>query len=87
LDDAYLFYEQQQPGLGKVFLNEILSAFKRIKSYPESWPPFSKRTRRYLTNKFPYGIIYQVRVKDKEILIVAIAHLHREPGYWKDRLK
>ena len=31
----------------------------------------------------PYGIIYQAR--ENYILIVAVAHLHRKPGYWKDR--
>ena len=34
--------------------------------------------------EFPYGIIYQVR--QDEILIVAIANLHRRPDYWEYRI-
>jgi hypothetical protein len=29
-------------------------------------------------------VVYQVL--DSEILVVAVAHLHRAPGYWTDRL-
>ncbi len=33
---------------------------------------------------YPFGIIYGV--DNDTIVIVAIAHLHREPRYWADRL-
>jgi plasmid stabilization system protein ParE len=44
----------------------------------------SQNTRRCRTHRFPYGIIYQA--KRDEILIVAVAHLHREPDNWLERL-
>lgn len=34
--------------------------------------------------RFPYGIIY--RLKEDQIEIIAIMHLHRRPGYWKMRV-
>jgi len=45
----------------------------------------SKQARRCLTNRFPYGIIYQIR--DNTILIVAVWHLKRRPQTWQFRLK
>jgi len=33
--------------------------------------------------KFPYGIIYEP--SEFEILVIAIAHLHQEPDYWRFR--
>ena len=84
LDDAISYYNFELPGLGDAFLTEILKTLDRIGEYPEAWHPLSARTRRCQTRRFPYGIIYQVR--ENEILIIAIAHLHRKPGYWKDRL-
>jgi len=85
MDESFEFYEEQMAGLGHDFLTEILTAFKRIKQNTDAWTPFSDQTRRCLVNRFPYGIVYQVRVD--EILVVAVAHLHRKPGYWKNRIK
>jgi toxin ParE2 len=84
LDDAVEFYNYEVPGLGDVFLAEVLNALNRIGEFPEAWHPCSKRTRRCQTRRFPYGIIYQKR--DHEILVVAVANLHREPDYWKNRV-
>lgn len=85
LDDSFFYYEDQLQGLGAKFLSDILSVFNRIESNPKAWAKFSGRTRRCLAAKFPYSVIYQIR--DSEILIVAIAHLHREPDYWKSRIE
>ena len=84
LDEAVEYYKYIIPGLGEKFLNEVLNGLDRIGNFPEAWHPFSKRTRRYRLLHFPYGIIYQIR--ENEILIIAIANLHRKPYYWKDRL-
>ena len=84
LDDAIAYYNYEAPGLGDAFLAEVLSALDRIGAHPEAWHPCSNRTRRCQTRRFPYGIIYQI--KKDEILIVAIANLHRKPEYWKDRI-
>jgi plasmid stabilization system protein ParE len=32
-----------------------------------------------------YSIVY--RVRDRSVLVVAFAHMKREPGYWLDRLE
>lgn len=84
LDEAIAYYEHESPGLGDQFLTEILQALDRIGRFPDAWHPSSERTRRCRTRRFPYGVIYQVR--PSEILIVAIAHLHRRPEYWKSRI-
>jgi plasmid stabilization system protein ParE len=83
LRDAVRFYEAQRPGLGAEFRDEVRSTIERIKHLPEAWQLLSEHTRRCRTRLFPYGVIY--RVESKNILIVAIAHLHRHPEHWKDR--
>jgi hypothetical protein len=84
LDEAIEYYNGQRVGLGDEFLLEVLGALERMKNYPEAWHPFSVRTRRCQTRRFPYGIIYHQIAG--EILVVAVAHLHREPGYWRERI-
>lgn len=40
---------------------------------------------RCLLKRFPYGIIYAQL--DERILILAVAHAKRSPGYWESRRK
>jgi len=83
-DESVEYYNQEVAGLGIKFLEEILKAVDLIAKHPEAWPHISERTRRCKINRFPFGIIYQNR--EDEILIVAIAHFHRKPDYWNERL-
>jgi toxin ParE2 len=84
LGEAIRYYEAQRPGLGAEFRDEVRSTLERIERFPEAWRSLSQNTRRCRTHRFPYGIIYQVR--PDEILVVAVAHLHRRPDYWKGRI-
>ena len=81
LEDAVEWYDQQSYGRGNELRAEVTRAIERILIFPNGWARLSKRTRRCQTKKFPYGVIYQVR--GDTILIVAIAHLSRKPGYWQ----
>lgn len=82
-DRAVEHYEQCQPKLGLEFAEEVYAAIARIVQYPDAWTSLSKNSRRCLVNRFPYGVIYQV--KFRTIRIIAVAHLNRRPGYWKER--
>ncbi len=84
LDDAIVYYNYESLGLGDEFLTEMLSALNRIAQFPKAWHSSSKRTRRCQTRRFPYGVIYQYR--GDEILVVAVANLHRKPEYWGNRI-
>ena len=85
LKEAVLYYEECQKGLGLKFLNEINKSLKRLKLFPFSSQLIEDDIRRCLVNRFPFGIIYFVN--DKKIIVLAIMHLKKKPGYWKDRLK
>jgi hypothetical protein len=84
--EAIEYYEMEMPGLGDIFLREIEKSLDRITLYPNSYTPLGQNTRRCLVSRFPYGIIYQFREREKLILILAISNLHRKPDYWKNRL-
>ena len=85
LNKAIDYYEAFQPGLGLEFAKECYLTIYRIIKYPKAWAPLSKNTRRCLTNRFPYGIIYQIL--EKEVFIIAVMHLNKKPNYWKERTK
>lgn len=84
LDEAIEYYNSESLGLGDEFLLEALKAIERIRHFPKAWHPFTDSTRRCQLHRFPYGLIYQIL--DDEILIVAVANLHRKPDYWKNRI-
>jgi hypothetical protein len=82
LVDAFSWHEMQAPGIGYEFLAEFDRALDRIGQYPESASANRDGMRRVLINRFPYGIWYAL---EEDIVVYAIAHLHREPHYWLDR--
>jgi hypothetical protein len=67
------------------FAKEVYLAIQNILSFPHAWSPLSTNTRRCLTNRFPYGVIYQIA--DEEVYIIVVMHLNRESNYWKKREK
>lgn len=85
-DDAVTYYESEQPGLGVRFRSEVSRSLKRIIYFPSAYQSFGPRTRRCLVAKFPYGIIYRHEPSSNEVLVLALAHLHREPKFWVARV-
>ncbi|WP_319522468.1 type II toxin-antitoxin system RelE/ParE family toxin [uncultured Desulfosarcina sp.] len=81
--DTVEYYEEYQAGLGLRFSEEVFAAIERICQHPYAWTGIDTQTRRCLTNKFPYGILY--RIVNEHIRIMAVMHLHRKPGCWQNR--
>ena len=44
---------------------------------------FKEEVRKCLLHKFPYKLMYSV--EGNHILVIAVAHQHRNPDYWVDR--
>jgi toxin ParE1/3/4 len=85
LNCAINHYEDSVPSLGYQFAIEVFAAIERIKSNPRLWPLLNDEVRRCLIHRFPYGIIDSIDDVQSTVLILAVMHLHREPGYWSER--
>ena len=83
--DAVTYYNEESPGLGYEFADEVFRTIERLTEMPDTWPVLSKRTRRCITRRFPYGIVYQQR-KDT-LIVVSVMHLRRHPDSWKNNVK
>ena len=83
-DAAGHYYAQSQPGLDLQFIVKVEETIERIIEDPHRWRPFDEDVRRCLTRVFPYAILYTI--EPDFVLIIAVAHCSREPGYWKHRI-
>jgi toxin ParE1/3/4 len=77
--------ESGELGLGYQFAIEIVAAVERINANPGMWPILDHQVRRCLVHRFPNGVIYSVDEQKSQLLILAVMHLHRQPGYWSER--
>ena len=82
--DGVRYYNAQRIDLGKEFRDEAWDTLRRIQEFPQAWHPLGGAIRRCQMRRFPYGIIYELT--KSEIIIIAIAHLHRQPEYWRSRV-
>jgi len=80
---AARYYESQSPGLGSAFLDEVEQATNGLAAHPQAAPVVRNGIRRRLLTRFPFGLLYQV--EDTRIVIIAVMHLRRRPGYWEGR--
>ena len=81
--EAVQYYAEQRSEVAQMFINAIEDAVYRIRESPTRWAIVDEDVRRCLTRKFPYSILYTI--EQDYILILAVTHCSREPGYWKSR--
>ena len=86
LSDVSKYYEKQQRGLGKRFLNEMQEAFDTISKMPEGFQIRYDDYCVYFTKTFPYGIHYQYIADKNEVRIKAVFHTARNPQIWEQRV-
>jgi hypothetical protein len=84
LDDTVEYYELEVPDLGLRFMEEVKRGIRRILEYPNAWALEKEDVRRYVLHKFPYKILYSN--EKSYIYVIAIAHSHRRPNYWVERM-
>ncbi len=84
-EEAVRFYQERGRTLGDRFAAEVQTAVRRIVETPERWLVMEEDVRRCLVRVFPYRVLYTI--ERDYILIIAVAHSRREPGYWKHRLQ
>ena len=80
---SYAWYHERGLHLAEAFDHEIERSLRFIVEAPERWPVYRSKYRRILVRRFPFSLIYNRN--EKGIFIIAVAHGHRRPGYWKNR--
>jgi toxin ParE1/3/4 len=84
-DWAFDWYRDRSRRTADRFQRELERGQSAIQNAPDGWAAYLHGTRRYLLKRFPFVMVY--RVVAHRIEIIAVAHGHRRPGYWADRMK
>ena len=83
--DASLYYESQEPGLGKRFEEEVEWSIRWLVENPSSLPLRRGIYRRLNLHIFPYYIPFVVR--GSTLWVMAVSHQRRRPEYWIRRTR
>ena len=83
--EAALWYANRDQNVALRFIACVEDAIDRVVESPQRWRVMEEDVRRCLTHVFPYAILYTI--ENDFILIVAVMHASREPGYWKERIE
>lgn len=85
IDHEVDYYEARQAGLGAELEDELDAVLAMILQFPEAAPQWKHRADRRVAvlDRFPFTVPYQVT--GDEIVVLALAHTSRRPGYWSRR--
>ena len=82
--EAADYYAAISPDLGMAFKRELRQLMRLVATMPLAWPASGNHTRKCLMTRFPYLVIYAPL--PGELLVLAVGHQHRQPGYWRERI-
>jgi plasmid stabilization system protein ParE len=87
--DVARWYREKQPALANDLAIEYFTCVERASEFPKTGSLVSGlrvkfEVRRFMLDRFPYTVI--IACLERELVVVAVAHQHRKPGYWRKRL-
>jgi hypothetical protein len=74
---AYKWYEEQQPGLGDLFLKELDNCYNKIESWLALYAKINRNFRQIILRTFPYVVVFEILEED--VIIYAVFHTSRSP--------
>ena len=80
---AYQWYDNEAPGLGAEFLDQLLAAYDRIAGGPLQYQAHGSSIRRALLRRFPYAVYFAV--DGNLVVVLAVLHASRDPAEWQRR--
>lgn len=85
LNEAAEWYRERDPEVASRFLREVFRAIALVESFPGTGGPvfgvYDSDIRQLPVNNFPYHVVF--RRFTERIVVLAIAHDRRKPGYWR----
>jgi len=85
IQEAALWYNKQQKGLGKRFTTEVREKVHFIRQNPKTSHVRYNDVRTAVLSQFPFMIHFTIDEKNETIIVSAVLHTSRNPKMWKSR--
>ena len=82
--DALAWYQARSPQASQRFEAEMDRVLQAVAASPRMFPIYEEDERYAMLRRFPYSVVYRVRVD--HLQVVAVAHSRRASGYWQGRV-
>ena len=83
-DNDFDWYAQRSHGAAIGFAPEVDAAINLVAADPSRFPVSYAGCQSCALHRYPYQVIFY-RTDDR-VIVVAIAHAKRRPGFWQDRV-
>ena len=84
MQNGYDWYKARSSVLGEGFISEVQKAIDRLRENPKLFAKVYRGVRRSPVLRFPYEVFF--REEEKRVAVMAVAHLRRDPDFWKQRI-
>src|SRR5688572_6159846 len=83
-NETFDWYAERRVEAARGFAIAVDEALERIVDDPNRFPVIRRNCRYCTLKRYPFRIVYREEVE--QIVVIAIAHAKRRPGYWHRRL-
>ena len=83
--EAIRYYTEHSRTLGVDFVTEVQRAADFAIQLPRAAPLVRPDVHNKAVRKFPYSLLYSI--EGETVVVLAVAHQKRRPGYWVNRVK
>ena len=83
-DETFAFLAERSPTAAVRFASRVTETLGLLTVFPDAGRPLFGPFRAVALNPFSHDLVYRIDA-DGEVIIFAVAHHRRQPGYWRDR--
>lgn len=85
IEEAIAYYAGAYTPACVGLMDAIEHVLHLLRHHPDAGTIVRRGARKWPLSKFPYLLVY--RVDGDDLIVLAVAHMRRRPGFWLERLR
>lgn len=87
IKEAQSWYEEQKAGLGASFYEAVKERINFLSDNPYTYPSKYTNIRHGIVTGYPYTVHYLIEEEKKQVIVLGVLHMSRNPKTWQERKK